>query len=360
MKEVKPKVKQRILWIDIAKALAILSVPVSHTIEIGSKLRIAIFSVHMPIFFILSGYTTRLATDWTTFFKRLKKNILAMIVPVLVVLAIFAAYEALRFGGLHLWPSKMLYIIRQYFILPQPTDPSLYNLTTVWFVIALFYAKVLMDIINIVIKSEKNYLMNFALGGLGVYLGVSKIHLLPYLDLIFVGMMFIQIGILWREYEGLLKKYTLPLVIVAFFYWLGRALRGDFIELYTRFYAGYEISILESLAGVFMVCNFMMMLEESAKKAKGFQQNIVNGLVFIGQNTLLIYLIHCLDTSVFFFWDITPNVGLKGFIRLSLNLSIFVMLYLATHFFKAKITPCLCQFCLNLKKCYLSAKKSQN
>ena len=84
------EVKKRILWVDIAKALTILSVPISHTLEIEMTLRTMFFSFHMPLFFILSGFTTKLATDWKTFRARLKKNFLHLIVPAFIVLVIFA------------------------------------------------------------------------------------------------------------------------------------------------------------------------------------------------------------------------------------------------------------------------------
>ena len=332
--------KKRILWVDIAKALAILSVPISHTLELNSTLRAAIFSFHMPIFFILSGYTPKLATDWPTFWKRLKKNFFCMMIPVFIVLLIFAVREALRFGGIELLPSKILYLVRQYFILPAPDDGyTLLNLTSNWFIISLFLAKILMDIVNIVIKSDKSYLVNLMLGAFGVYLGVSKHFFIPYLDLVLVGIMFIQLGILWRKHEAVIKKYTAPLLLAAFFYWLGQILRGEYIELYTRYYPKLELTFLESIAAVFLVCNFAIVLEESAKKAKGFQQKIVNALVFLGKNTLLFYLIHSLDTSVFFFWDIGHNTFIKIVIRLALNLALFLIAYYSFKFFKIKILP---------------------
>lgn len=50
---------KRLDWIDIAKAIAIILVIVGHTVPNPSPLRHAIFSFHMPVFFILAGYTFR-------------------------------------------------------------------------------------------------------------------------------------------------------------------------------------------------------------------------------------------------------------------------------------------------------------
>lgn len=50
---------KRLDWIDIAKGIAIILVIVGHTVPNPSPLRHAIFSFHMPVFFILAGYTFR-------------------------------------------------------------------------------------------------------------------------------------------------------------------------------------------------------------------------------------------------------------------------------------------------------------
>lgn len=50
---------KRLDWIDIAKGIAMILVIVGHTVPNPSPLRHAIFSFHMPVFFILAGYTFR-------------------------------------------------------------------------------------------------------------------------------------------------------------------------------------------------------------------------------------------------------------------------------------------------------------
>lgn len=50
---------QRVQWVDIAKGIAIICVIIGHTVPHG-PLRSALFSFHLPVFFVLSGFTTRL------------------------------------------------------------------------------------------------------------------------------------------------------------------------------------------------------------------------------------------------------------------------------------------------------------
>ncbi len=332
------EVKKRILWVDIAKAFAILSVPISHCLELGTTLRAMIFSIHMPLFFILSGFTTKLATDWKTVLKRLKKSLIYLIIPTIFILLVFAFMEALKSGGLHLLPGKIVWTFREFFFAKYPS--GLCNAGAVWFIVALFWAKLIMDVVNVTIKTEKNAIIFFILGALGMCMGVFEFRPPFYIDLAFVATMFIEVGILWRKYEKVIKKYTLPLLAVAGIFWFSRTMRGDYIELWTRFYAGYEISVILAITGSFLVGNVAMMLEESLKKAGKIQKKITNTLVFIGKNTMVLYLIHSLDTSVFTFWDVTDNIALKCVIRLAINLAIFAVVCGLIHLCKTISLTC--------------------
>ena len=324
------EVKKRILWVDIAKAIAILSVIISHTIELDSTLRVMIFSFHMPLFFILSGFTTHLAEDKKTLVKRLKKNIKYLLIPTFLILFIFALTEAFKFGGIQLWPEKTVWTFREFFLMKYPD--GLYNASAVWFLVAMFWAKLIMDFVNIKFKTEKNGIIFLFLGMLGIWMGVTGSRLPFFVDLGFVATMFMEIGLLWRKYEAVVKKYTPILLAIAGLYWYSHTMRGDYLELWTRFYAGYEVSILTSIAGAFLVSNFAMMLEEALKKADIILKKSLDFFVLIGQNTLLLYLIHCLDTALLTnLWDVREGddkgrIIISVILRVALNVAIFIFI----------------------------------
>lgn len=60
----KAKKAERIEWIDIAKAITILIMIAGHTVNFGTGMRNLIFSFHMPLFYILTGYTIREYRSW--------------------------------------------------------------------------------------------------------------------------------------------------------------------------------------------------------------------------------------------------------------------------------------------------------
>lgn len=65
-------IKKRLAWVDVAKAIAIILMVAGHELPQVS-LRTWIFSFHMPLFFILSGYTSHRVRDWHDFWKIFRK-----------------------------------------------------------------------------------------------------------------------------------------------------------------------------------------------------------------------------------------------------------------------------------------------
>ena len=84
MSDVAVSQKKRIAWIDIAKGITILTVIWSHSLPFGCLPRNLIFSFHMPLFFILSGFTLKPAKNVKNLIERTKKDFLRLIVPVIL------------------------------------------------------------------------------------------------------------------------------------------------------------------------------------------------------------------------------------------------------------------------------------
>ncbi len=79
--------KKRILWIDFTKAVVMLLVIVGHS-SIPAIFRGAIFSFHMPLFFLLSGYTTKCSETRQQIFLRIKKTAKGLLIPAFLLWAI--------------------------------------------------------------------------------------------------------------------------------------------------------------------------------------------------------------------------------------------------------------------------------
>ena len=85
-----PAVRQRIDWIDTAKGLCMILVIVGHTPALRQPdAQFHFFSFHMPAFFFLTGYMARRPDTWQGFARRVRKDFVALIVPVLGVVQVF-------------------------------------------------------------------------------------------------------------------------------------------------------------------------------------------------------------------------------------------------------------------------------
>lgn len=91
--------RNRLGWVDNAKAIGIILIVFGHTIGFGDFAHNFIYSFHIPLFFFLSGYLVKVQYLDESFFKHLKRNITGIIVP----------YAAFWFISYLLWiPTRAL------------------------------------------------------------------------------------------------------------------------------------------------------------------------------------------------------------------------------------------------------------
>ncbi|MBO5487690.1 MAG: acyltransferase family protein [Eubacterium sp.] len=75
--ESKVEITNRIIWIDILKGMGVLMVIAGHNLNISPISATLIWSVHMPLFFIVTGYTFKKKET----FERIKKDAKVLLVP---------------------------------------------------------------------------------------------------------------------------------------------------------------------------------------------------------------------------------------------------------------------------------------
>ena len=280
---------RRIGWVDIAKGIAILLVIIGHTVKFGGGTRNFIFSFHMPLFFILTGYTSNLAADWDTVWRHAKKTFIHLVLPVLLVSCISIGFQWLQNGDLSnmaLWKlirniGDALYWASGVNVKHHP------GAGMVWFLISLFWGKLILDGINVLFLSKDNTLIYTMLGLFGMALGIKGKWLPQNFDVTLVVVFFLAIGVLWKKYHTLLEKHETLLFLGAVVYWITCLKFNLYIELATRSYPYWVISIVEAITGsyaFYCIC-------------KNLEGNLLFNLPFqhLGKHTLLILLIHHLD-----------------------------------------------------------------
>lgn len=164
--------KARIEWIDILKGLGILMVILGHHLQLNKYLANMIWSVHMPLFFIIAGVTFKSKEPK----KALKHNINNLLIPyvwggVLLCLADIISRgingELNGIGDIFLnYIGKILYGAGGYSLHSQILNYDFLPIGGYWFFVALFISKTLYNALSVLDERHKGILV-FALSYTG-------------------------------------------------------------------------------------------------------------------------------------------------------------------------------------------------
>ena len=87
--------KQRLVWVDLAKAFVIILMIIGHVVPFKSTLYVLIFSFHMPFFFIISGYTSPEVSTLKQLLIYIKKLAKRILVPTILI-TYLASFELIH------------------------------------------------------------------------------------------------------------------------------------------------------------------------------------------------------------------------------------------------------------------------
>lgn len=280
--------KKRLVWVDVAKAIAIIGMIIGHEVT-NDALRIFIFSFHMPLFFILSGYTSGPVQNWRKFGTKLKSTfvkvwLLACLMVILLGLENFLA------GSFSL-VNMLKAVLQGIFWGSNVPWMKVQTVGIMWFLFVFFWAKLLFDALQVVFPNKYNGMILGILAYFAVI--VSQKQWLPQaLDIVPVAAFFMWIGSFIRNLESnKLSSTSISISLaVIFCYWILCLQNGMNIEMAIRHYPNFIIVVLEAVAGTIAVCYI--------SKGIALQSYLVGPLQIIGKHTLAIMGIHQLD----FYW----------------------------------------------------------
>lgn len=295
---------KRLDWIDIAKGIAIILVIVGHTVPNPSPLRHAIFSFHMPVFFILAGYTFR-PKPWR---ELLVGSVSRLLVPYLVLalawqVPTFLMSGAPLTGGVLVSGLEML-------VFASGVDVPGLGVAAVgmaWFLAALFTSRLLFNaLMRLFDRFELGIVWQGAVCAVVAFCGLSVSRFLGvYLPLDFDLSCYIVL-LMWIGYTARQRKLEpcaqKPLLFIgAGVVWLILAALSG-LELSSRRVDDFVVATVAAVAGTYCVCWVSMALEKW-KGVPGFG-TLEHGLVFCGQASLAIFAIHAVDW--FIPWQTMP------------------------------------------------------
>lgn len=278
--------KRRILTVDIARALAIITVLMGHVVDSDTMYKTVIYSFHMPLFFFLSGFVmkqkdTYTVAGWQDF---LFKKICTIYFPYMLWGLIYA-----QFSFKHL--AYLLYGTRE-------TLLAAVSLSSLWFLPVLLVAAVIVEFIgSISVRLVKQRALITAFAGLCcLIVGFLLPHHHKYgdplgIDIAFVAAGFMLFGQLLKNFheKKLLHLYWIQVLccvcslggMILFFLFVKSE---GYVLMANAVYGNVLWFLLTSVLGICFVMSLSALIAKIAPKQKL--------LPYIGCNTMGIFILH--------------------------------------------------------------------
>ena len=186
----------RLKWIDIAKGITIILMVLGHS-SLPDKVACFIWSFHMPLFFVASGW----CTNWEgiTFGAFILNKLKKLGIPFLIYSCVLVL---------------LLYLIGRYTI--QELIVNGWQGYALWFIPVLFFSLIISKIILSLHSSKLHYIIAFLLAGLGATLDHFRI-LIPWaMSSVPYASFFILIGSKSKRYIPIIENPNVLVLIISF------------------------------------------------------------------------------------------------------------------------------------------------
>ena len=272
--------KQRITWIDMAKGFGIIFVIFAHLG--GGLFTTWMYSFHVPLFFILSGFTFNKETTFSTFLAKKSKSLLLPYLclgGVILIYYVLAAIISDRFSMAFLLDLLLQFLLQRRFL-------------TLWFITALFLLNVISYPLLKLIKNKT--LLFFISLGIGiiamVYYSLGGGYVFWNLDASFAAMPFFVIGHICKcNHENIKtffdKKIKIFVALIIFLavnilvLILNISIGYKVLDMYSSEYGCQPLTYLSAICGSFAI---IMLSHLFTWKP----------IIYIGKNSLLYFAWH--------------------------------------------------------------------
>lgn len=311
--------KNRIDWIDVAKGVAIVLMIIGHTIP-HSNLLTFIFSFHMPLFVILSGITYKTIKNKSELKKNLIKYLKKLFLPYALTLFFCIAIDVFK-NSENLNVMIFLKEVVKGFIWGNGCNymflgKNFTGVGPIWFLITLFFSKIIFDIINLYFNQRKHgeidkiVVYSFLLLT-GILIG--SISWLPQgLDLSLIFLFYLYFGSLFNNIMKKIKVNESLYFIVVFIIWGICLGLGINIELAVRSYPYGILCVLESLCASYCVIELCKLICSNNLIKKIFSN--------IGFISLTILCVHTFDMQLVDWKNLGINLYIISFVRVAVDL----------------------------------------
>ncbi len=275
---------KRIQYLDIAKAIGIILVIIGH-ISQNEIITSVIYSFHMPLFFILSGYLYHKGNT--------KNKIKKILIPYFLFSIISYLYWFFIEKNLRGQNGDAVTLFLNIFIARAGSENYLFN-AVMWFLPCLLITQLIYGGIDNIIKNKYLKALTILLLSLvGYILSKMEIFRLPFtLDITFMSLLFYFLGQCLKSIE---EKYKLVeninkslknklitsiFLVILFICLVGLVYINGPINMNEMKYNSYLLSVLNACIGSAIILIISVLIKNN------------KFLEWVGMNTLTIMCIH--------------------------------------------------------------------
>ena len=279
--------KERILWMDIAKGLAMFLVCWGHE-NVNPIPNNWIYSFHMPLFFMLSGMTFAFNKE-TNAAKYIKKKAKGLLIPYvfLNIIVIPLSYIDGAITGEHIQsiPEFLLGIL-----ISQKGSGFLMPSNTTWFIATLFITDIVFFLFWKILKKDRFIFIalpvfSFLCYALGLMNppGGSPWHV----KTVATSVIFYMVGYFFLKYISSLKEFLkersflIILICILFAGGIWFELHNGRVSMIANYYSDMAYFYISALSSSVAFVLLIMLLSESEKVV-----SILKFADIIGKNTL--------------------------------------------------------------------------
>lgn len=288
-KRIKLENNTRLYSFDCMKGIAILLMVLGHSLpnsNFGSYIHGFIYSFHMPLFFLISGYFYNKRPT----IEQIKRDFYGLILPYIIFCCLLMLYGLFTdlFRNIT-FPHETVKWFRIGFYGSYNPNTQLGNwVGPIWFLICLFWCKTVFNFLYSE-NEDKNIVLFIFLPIIVSYL-FNFFYIPLYVLQGLTSMIFYHIGHLARKNNLLNKKYSRSMIFFLFIFWI-YCIFFSHINMQSGYYDNFIVNVVGAVSGTYFIYLSIKFIETKICLIKKI-------LIYIGKYSLIVLCFHSLDYTI--------------------------------------------------------------